>query len=87
MKAEQGRAGGGALVAPGLLVEAADRVEPLALAELRLGERRLQDLGGLVVDGGRHRIGVAVLAAMGEREAGRISEAAGRPVHDLGNER
>jgi hypothetical protein len=28
-----------------------------------------------------------VLAAMGEREAGRIAEAAGRAVHDLGHHR
>ena len=33
----------------------------------------------------RHREGMAVLAAMGEREAGRVGEAVGRAVHDLGD--
>ena len=41
----------------------------------------------LVVDLERNREGMAVLAAMGQREARGIAEAVGRAVHDLGDHR
>src|SRR5439155_17729159 len=70
--------------APRLVVETADGGELLVLAELRLLDRRLQHADRLVVDPGRDREGMAVLAAVGEREAGRVGEAAGGAVDHFG---
>ena len=47
----------------------------------------LQHLDRLVVDLDRHGVGMPVLAAMGEREARGIGEAAGRAVHHLRHHR
>jgi hypothetical protein len=41
----------------------------------------------MIIDLGRHRIGMPVLAPMGEREACRIAEAAWRAVDDLCHQR
>ena len=52
---------------------------------LALADCRLQHGDGLVVDLGRHRERMPVLAAMGEGEARRIGEPAGRAVDDFGH--
>ena len=41
------------------------------------------DADGLVIDRDRHRKGMPVLAAMGERKPRRVAEAAWRAVHHL----
>ena len=75
----------GALQLPRLIVETLQRLHLLVAPQLGLLHRRFQDANGLVVDLDRHGIGVAVLAAMRQREARRILEAVGRAVHDLGD--
>jgi len=42
---------------------------------------------GLLINLKGHRIGVSVLAAMGEGKTRRIGEAAGRPMHDFRHHR
>jgi hypothetical protein len=42
---------------------------------------------GLVIDAQRDRVGVAIFAAVGEREARRVGEPAGCAVNDLGDQR
>ena len=79
------RAGGGALQKPRLIVEALKSVQLFGLAKLGVLHRGFQDADGLVIDLDRHRVGMAVLAAMRQREARRILEAVGRAVHDLGH--
>ena len=68
-----------------LLVEPPDRGQLLRLAELRLHDRRFHHLDRAVVDFQRHGIGVAVLAAVGDREPRRVAEPVGRAVDDLGD--
>ncbi len=70
-----------------LLIEPPDRAEPFVIAEPGLSDRGLQHRNRLVIDLERDGVGVAVLAAMGEREARRIGKAAGRAMDDLGNHR
>ena len=70
-----------------LIVEPPERREPVAFAQLRAIDGALEHRDGLVVDLQRHRERMAVLAAVREREARRVGEAAGRAVHDLGHQR
>ena len=78
---------------PALLDAAGEGVEPGHAVELvgvsHLGrvEGLPEHRDGLVVDLQRHRERMAVLAAVREREAGRIVEARRRAVHHLGDER
>src|SRR6516165_111280 len=61
---------GGAAVKPArLIVEAPQRSEFFFAAKPGLRDRRFQDPDRLVIDPDRHRKGMAVLAAVGEREA------------------
>ena len=69
-----------------LHIQPADRVQLLVIAKLRGRDCRFEHADRLVEDARRHRIRMAVLAAMREREARRIDEAAGRAVHDLGHQ-
>jgi hypothetical protein len=46
-----------------------------------------QHADGLIIDLDRHRVGVPVLAAMGQREPRRIGEAIRRAMHHLGHHR
>jgi len=81
----QRRPGGHALQPPRLLVEPLQRLQLLVVAEPRRRNRLLQHRDGPVVHPQRHREGVAVLAAVRERKAGRIGEAARRAVQHLGH--
>src|SRR5438128_228150 len=65
-----------ALEEPRLAIEARDCAQFLVAAELGLADRRFEDADGLVIDFERYRERVAVLAAVGEREARRIAEPA-----------
>ena len=67
----------------GLLVETAQCTQALFAAELRLLDGVLEDRDGPVVHAQRHREGMPVLAAVGERETRRIREPAGCAVDDL----
>ncbi len=78
---------GAAFEQPRLRVEALQRGKFFVAAELGLGDRRLQHGDRLVVDLDRHRERMAVFAAVGERMAGRIAEAARRAVQHLGDQR
>ncbi len=68
-------------------IQAAQRFQPLVVAEFRFCDRRFQHREGPVVDPDRHRVGVSVLAAMREGKPGRIGKTARRPVHHLGHRR
>src|SRR5438094_624956 len=63
--------------ATGLVVEPFDRAELLVAAEPGLLHRLLQHADGFVVDADRNGKGMAVLAAMRQREARRIGKAIG----------
>src|SRR6185437_6246087 len=65
-----------------LLVEALDRGQLLGLTELGLADGRAQHTDRAIIDLERHGIGMAVLAAVCERESRRIAEAIGRAMHD-----
>jgi len=79
---------GGAAVKPArLIVEAPQRSEFFFAAKPGLRDRRFQDPDRLVIDPDRHRKGMAVLAAVGEREARRVGKPIGRAVDDLGDHR
>ena len=71
---------------PGEAIETAEAFDFFRVAEAGGFERAAQDAEGFVIsregDGER----AAVFAAVGEGEAGGIGEAAGRPVHDFGDE-
>jgi hypothetical protein len=58
-----------------------------ALAEFGLVDRLLHHRDGAIIDLDRHRIRMPILAAMREREARRIAEAAGRAMDHLGHHR
>src|SRR5438128_2087369 len=75
------------LQAPSLLVEPLDRGELFRLAEFGPPHSGLHNLYRVVVDLGRDRERMPVLAAVGERVACRITEAAWRAVDDLGDHR
>ena len=70
---------------PGLLVQALDRGEFLGLTEFGFLHGGLQDGDGAIIDRQRHRVGVAVLAAMGDRKPRWIAEAVGRAMDHLGD--
>src|SRR5688500_2547308 len=63
-----------------LRIEAADRLQLLLAAELRVAHRGLEHADGLVEHARGHGEGVAILAAVRQREARGIGEAAGRAV-------
>src|SRR3569623_3098196 len=77
------RTGRGHFQSPRLLVEALDRPEFFVASELRFAHRRLQDRDRLAIDLQGHRIRMAILSAMREREPRWITEPARRAVHDL----
>ena len=79
----QRRPGGVPFEPPRLLVEPPDRVEPLVVAELGLASPRSSAPRSSRRRPWSARERMAVLAAMGEREARRVGEAAGRAVDDL----
>ena len=76
-----------ALERAGLVVEPPQCAELLVASELRLLNRRLPHLDGLVENLERHRERVPVLAAMRQREPPGIAEPARGAVHDFGHHR
>jgi len=71
--------------APRFVVEPADRRHALVVAEPGRVDGAAHDRDRLIVHAQRHGEGMAVLAAVREREARRIGEAARRAVHDFGD--
>ncbi|MDR6138106.1 hypothetical protein QE438_001410 [Pseudoxanthomonas sp. SORGH_AS 997] len=72
---------------PRLRIQAADRLELFLVAQPGLAHGGLEHADGVVQHLGRHREGMPVLAAMGQREPRRIAEAARRAVQHLGHHR
>jgi hypothetical protein len=70
-----------------LFVETHQHGKLLLAAEPGLCNRHFRHPYRLVVDRDRHRKGVPVLAAMGERKPRRVGKALGRAVDDLGDHR
>ena len=72
---------------PCLGIESSECPEFLLASEFRTLDRRFQDPNRLIIDLERHRVGMAVLAAVREREAGGVFKAIGRSVYDFGHHR
>src|SRR3954451_5469894 len=70
-----------------LVIEALQGLHFLVAPELCVLHRRFEHTDGFVIDLDRYGIGMAVLAAMRQREAGRIGEAVRRAMHDFGDHR
>ena len=68
-----------------LAVEAFQGLHFLVSSELGFLHGRLHHPDGFIVDFERNRVGMAILAAMGQREACGILETVGRAMHDLGD--
>jgi hypothetical protein len=79
------RALGNALQPSRFIIKPSQRPERFVLSDLRFLHSRFEDANGFIINLQGDRVGMPVLAAMGQREACRVRKPAGCPVHDLGH--
>ena len=77
-----GRSGYMPLQPTGLFIQSPDRRQLFGMTEPGLLYRGLQHIDGAIVNLQWHRIGVTILAPMGNRKSCRIAEAVGCAMHE-----